>query len=278
MKLRKLLSAYKNKFLGSNLKLVQANLIGRQLKVYAGTIGGHVDKDDAWFYALSLHHKSIFDIGANVGYTSILSSVADPNKKIVLVDPNPEALSYASGNLIKNDLSINKIFIPSFVSEKSGEKVKFYTIGAGQAGSMFATAADSARITNSFYWVNTLTIDDISELTGITPDLIKIDVEGAESLALNGASKVAKLKKTNFFVEMHAPEELPMEKNATLVLEWCKLNGYQAHYLKDHVVMNDPKMIAHRGKCHLFLLPVGVEYPAYLKGIKEGAQLPNNIA
>jgi len=277
MKLKKLLSAYKVKLLGSHARLVRTKLIGREFLVYDGTIVEKVDKDDAWFFALSRHHDNIFDIGANIGYTTILASLTNAHKKVVLVDPNPDALTYASGNLIRNNLSVNKIFVPCFVSEKSGEKVKFFTVGAGAAGSMFASAAESARMSNSFYWVDTMTVDDIVNMTGVTPDFVKVDVEGAESFVLKGATRLAAMHQTKFFVEMHAPDEMPMLKNASLVLDWCKANNYTPYYLKEHSEMATAAMIAHRGKCHLLLVPQGQEYPSYLRNIQEGAALPTEL-
>jgi len=73
---------------------------------------------------------------------------------------------------------------------------------------------------------------------------------------------------------MHAPAEMPMIKNAGLILDWCKLHNYASYYLKEHCRMDSAEMIAHRGKCHLLLIPQGKEYPLYIKDIKEGASLP----
>lgn len=272
MKLRKVLSVYKHRYFPSAPKTHTAKLLGKDFIVLQGTIRAE-DKDDAWYFALVKNHDRIFDLGANIGYTSILASFFYSDKIVVLADPNPDALAMASGNLIRNGLSINKQFVPAFVSDKCGEKVKFYTVGIGEAGSMFASAAESARLTNSFYLVDTLTVDEIVKRTSVTPDFIKVDVEGAEHLVLNGATALAKERITTFFVEMHAVPELTMEQNATHILNWCTNNNYKAYYLKEHEHITEAKTIAHRGKCHLLLIPSESEYPEYLKGIPEGGKL-----
>src|SRR5690606_41695276 len=96
-------------------------------------------------------------------------------------------------------------------------------------------------------------------------------------LVLEGAVKTASHKKAIFFVEMHSPAELPMDKNASLVLQWCESNAYKVYYLKNATELMDAKEIANRGKCHLLLLPEEQPFPEYLKNIKEGSPLPSSI-
>lgn len=239
----------------------------------AGTVNKKNDKDDAWWYALASRYEIIFDIGANVGYSSILACVKNSNKTILLADPNPLALVQAKDNLDHNGMGANKRYVNAFVGERKGEQVKFYTLGTGSAGSMFGSHADSARAVNAWYMVDTTTLDDILTETGISPQLVKIDVEAAESYVLRGAVKLAQQQQAVFMVEMHAPPEMPMLKNAGLVLDWCVANDYHAYYMKEHQPLNDAQLIAHRGRCHLLLLPQGQPYPEYLKEIQEGDEI-----
>lgn len=264
-----------HKVIGYRTKIVVTELVGQRIFTTEGTIV-KTEYDDAWFYALCNHHHDIFDIGANVGYSSILGSLDNPGKRIVLVDPNPLALTNAAGNLIRNNMSLNKTFLLAFVSEKSGEKVKFYTVGTGAAGSMFATAAKTANKINSYSLVDTLTIDDIMVKTSIVPDLVKIDIEGAESMALRGATKLATLQKAKFIVEMHSFPEMPMTKNIPLVVDWCHANGYKSFFMSQHRRITDPKdpAVVRRGRCHLLLIPENTEYPEYLPRIPEIGELP----
>ncbi len=90
---------------------------------------------------------------------------------------------------------------------------------------MFKGHAETAAALNSFYYTDQLTIDTLTEKVNFIPDLIKIDVEGSESYALEGAKKTASLGKSKFLVEMHSPPELPMSENADRVLKWCKETG-----------------------------------------------------
>lgn len=252
-------------------------IAGVKLKGSKGTFRTKVDKDDAWYFELVKNSEHVFDIGSNIGYMSLLAAIQNKNKSVLLADPNPEALAEAAQNMVLNGFGLKTKFVNAFISDKDGEKIKFYTVGTGEAGSMFSGHAETAKAVNSYYFVSQMTIDAIVDKVKVVPDLIKIDVEGAESLALQGAIKTASLNKTKFMIEMHSPPELPMVQNAKKVIDWCISNQYSAFYLCNSKRIESPEDIAHRGKCHLLLLPENELFPEYLKNIKEGSQLPKNI-
>lgn len=259
-------------------KLYQSSSISNiKLKTLPHTIRTKVDQDDAWLFALVQNNAKVFDLGCNVGYISLMAGIQEKNKDILLVDPNPEALAKASQNMIINGFGIKCKFISAFVGEEDDKKINFYTVGSGAAGSMFSSHAETAAALNSFYEVEKITIDTLVKKAGYIPDLIKIDVEGAESLALLGAKQTAAEQKAKFFIEMHSPKEIPMKQNAQLILDWCSENHYRAFYLKEMVELDTADMIAHRGKCHLLLVPNNESLPEYLKRIKERSSLPKTI-
>ena len=72
---------------------------------------------------------------------------------------------------------------------------------------------------------------------------------------------------------MHSPPELTMDKNAELVINWCENNCYQAWYLKEKIKLINAEQIAHRGRCHLLLLPEHDTFPKYLIPIAQGSKI-----
>lgn len=278
MKINKVLAGIKSRVMHYEPQLERSMLCGFALKTLPGTIRKTTDQDDAWFYYLAQHHPMIFDIGCNVGYTALLAMIQNPDRHYLLVDPNPTALSQAQLNLIGNNLGFKAQYFSGFVSDTQDETVKFYTIGAGAAGSMYASHAESAAAVNSFTQVKTVTLDYLYHYYNIKPDLVKIDVEGAETLVMEGAIRLAKETQCTFFVEMHTVENLGMEKAGQLMIDWCKKNAYKAWYLKDGVELSLAEQIKSRGKCHLLLLPEQQNYPDYLKNIPQGAPLPLTIS
>jgi hypothetical protein len=125
--------------------------------------------------------------------------------------------------------------------------------------------------------VKTVTIDYLSEFYNIKPDLVKIDVEGAETLVMQSSKKLANSSKCTFFIEMHNVEDLGMEAAGQVMLDWCSEMDYKAWYLKTGELLETAETIKDRGKCHLLLLPQEKHYPDYLKGIKQNAPLPKTI-
>lgn len=249
-------------------KLVKRSILDKSFNVISGTITDYVDNDDAWLFALAGRHKYIFDIGCNIGQSAILMFYHDTIENMVLVDPNPNALSKAAENMILNNLTHKTRFICAFLSEKNGGEIDFYTVGSGAAGSKFQSFARTAAKTNSHYKVPTLSVDYLMQQTGIIPDLVKIDVEGAENEVLAGANKLALKQTATFFVEMHSGEELSITENTRLILEWCEKNNYNAYYLKTKAPLTIDS-IKTRGRFHALLLPEKMKFPEYLKSIEE---------
>jgi FkbM family methyltransferase len=271
--LKKLYYTFKPK----DITFKNGSLCGVPLRLIPGTMRPKADQDDAWWFYLAKHHNVIFDIGCNIGYTSLLALIQDPKRQIILVDPNPQALQKAAMNIIENCLGSRAQYLAAFVSNKLDDTVKFYTIGAGAAGSMYATHAETAASLNSFMEVKTVTLDFLSSYYNLSPDLVKIDVEGAETLVMQAAKEMAKTSKCTFFIEMHDVEDLGMEAAGKLMLDWCNETNYKAWYLKTGEELKTAGTIADRGKCHLLLLPEEKQYPDYLKGVIQNNPLPNSI-
>lgn len=258
-------------------KYKKTKLCGVPLNLLDRTLRPNEDQDDTWFFYLAKHHNIIYDIGCNIGYTALLALVQNPNRQIIMVDPNPEALQKAATNIIFNNIGAKAHYFTGFVSDKVDDTVKFYTVGAGAAGSMHASHAKTAASVNSFLEVKTITLDYLYSFYDIKPDLIKIDIEGAETLAMKGALDVARLTQCTFFIEMHAVENISMQDAAQIMLNWCQEVNYKAWYLKTGQELKTAETLKSRGKCHLLLLPDQKLYPEYLKDISERSKLPSNI-
>lgn len=248
-----------------------AVVLGVAVTVCRGTVRRTPDYDDAWFAACACHSNIILDVGANIGQEALLALVARPESEVFLVEANPEALLIAAENLILNNLIHRTRLTCAFAGDSDDNTIAFWTIGAGAAGSIFpGHAASAARLHRSIS-ARTVTLDRIARDYAIVPDLVKIDVEGAETLVLNGCMEIAAHMRTRFLVELHSPPELPMRVNAERVLGWATRCNYQPWYLKNHSLLSSPDEVADRGRCHLLLQPRGWPYPKWLARIPQGA-------
>lgn len=130
---------------------------------------------------------TIFDLGANIGTSSILfSKIAGPTGKIFSFEP----VMY--GAILKNT-QMNKIdnirVIDKAVSDREG-KVKIEI-------SDFCLDSSIARreYTRNYYQttriVDTISLDFFYDKVGLERiDFIKMDIEGAEELAIRGAKRI----------------------------------------------------------------------------------------
>jgi len=214
--------------MGVPIKFSNERLLDKQVRVIKGTVKQGVDKDDAWFYELVKRSTVFFDVGANIGYTALIAKLTDPARPVVLVEANKEALSFAARNLIYNGLVDFVSFEPILLGDTERTNVEFFTIGVGAAGSMNASHAETAAAVGASQFLNMTTLDNLVQKLDLIPDFVKIDVEGAENLVLQGAAQLATRRKTRFLIEMHHSNQTPMEVMGNNLLLWCETYRHKA--------------------------------------------------
>lgn len=257
--------------LGSGRSVTDRVILDRVLRV-EGANHGAPEYDDAWLIGLISECERFLDIGCNVGFFSLACCVLRPEAEVLAVDGNPECAAVTAANLVRNGFGDRARAVAAFVSDAPGE-VEFYAVGLGAAGSAISGLSPTAETLDAVHVVRADTLDAIVDRTGFAPDLIKVDVEGAERAVLAGATRTATEHHPRFMVEMHSGGDLTMAENATDTLGWCRDHGYDAWYLKTGEKLETPGTVAHRGRCHLLLQPSGSAFPSILEGIPQGAPI-----
>jgi FkbM family methyltransferase len=190
-------------FIYNPLRKILVLIVGEGLparEIVSGPLRGHkivLGPGDRNAYLINTHERMIvelaqqlgqpgmqvLDLGAHVGYFSLLFSVlVGPAGQVYTVEPNPENLKKIRSMIEANQLQNIRVF-PFAASDQAGE-VQFITEHTGQMGHMATLPSENpaAAVT-----VRAVRIDDLAGDQGIKRiDLIKMDVEGAELKALLG--------------------------------------------------------------------------------------------
>jgi FkbM family methyltransferase len=155
-----------------------------QLKVYF--YGHYHERYEAELIRRLLDRGEAFwDLGANVGYFSLVAAAALQNRgQIVAFEPGATAYQNLADNISLNPFTNIRLFNLA-VAAKEGE-ARLYLSGdiADSSASLFGAASGGA----GQEVVQTVSLDNFLAAQGLKPpDFIKMDVEGAELAALQGA-------------------------------------------------------------------------------------------
>ena len=147
----------------------------------------------------------IWDIGANIGTFSCTIGDKLNDGNVFAFEPYPPNVEKLKNNLILN--SIDSEVMPLALSDESG-KITFHVVHTKKAGTQQGSiASDYADIHNTKEKVNvSCTTGDQLVANGKipTPNIIKIDVEGAANKVITGISKVLESQKCRLvIVEPH---------------------------------------------------------------------------
>jgi len=159
-----------------------------------------------------------FDVGANCGwYTRIISNLKSESI-IYAFEPNKKAF-----NFLKEFCSENTITLPVAVGKDNFNKVipinPFYRQPSG------------TYFKNSTKGINLISLDSFCSKHKLTPDFIKVDVEGFELEVLKGASKIIETCKF-LLVEVNSKESVEGCKyDPNLIFEIFSEKGFNFKYL-----------------------------------------------
>lgn len=149
------------------------------------------------FHAVIRPRAIVLDVGANVGaYTLLFAQWAGRSGRVFAFEPSPSASRSLRRHLALNSAG-NVEVIDAAVCDRQGTAA-LYDDGCPGRSSLIGSAEHHRAVT-----VRTTTIDSFCAERSLTPDVVKIDVEGAELEVLRGARRTLAAEKTVAFVEFH---------------------------------------------------------------------------
>ena len=128
------------------------------------------------------------DAGANIGfYTVVAAKLVGPTGKVLAIEMMPDTAARLREHIRMNDLA-NVEVIEFALSDRSGETITA-TVPEGNVGQA-SIMAEGDTLKARRVGVQTCTLDDILGSINERIALMKMDLEGAETVALKGARPI----------------------------------------------------------------------------------------
>jgi FkbM family methyltransferase len=164
--------------------------------------------------------ETVWDLGANTGIHSLLfARLVGPRGRVVAFEPLQVNVHQIERTCKLNNVS-NVGIVVKAVSDSS-QPAQFHTGRHDKQGSLVGIGSEDGGVVE----VQCTTLDQVAADGGMA-DFVKIDIEGAESKALNGFTSVSQSYPT-FAIDLHTPEE------DIAVGAWLQRNAYRCFRLSD---------------------------------------------
>jgi FkbM family methyltransferase len=182
----------------------------------------------AFALALNLLQPATFwDIGANIGFYSWLVRRHPGVRQVIMFEPDPINFALITRTIDKNAVSDCQAMNVA-LSDQPGNARFLVDHASGATGSLEVTSDRENKYSlHHAYQMNetiscqTVTVDGLIAASVPPPDLIKIDVEGAEHLVIAGAKA---------YLARHHPTMIIETSNADLVRRLVD-GGYTAFWI-----------------------------------------------
>ncbi len=156
----------------------------------------------------------VYDVGANIGYTTLLFSDVVQNGHVYAFEPSRKCVHYLRDNLQKyNNISL----IAKAVSCKEGHVSFSEQAFLDRSGIASSDIVQEANAETSLYEVESISLDGFFSQHPQRPIFIKIDVEGHEQQVFEGAKEVLRTCKP--FLMFEALHTDSFEQNRSYLTE-----------------------------------------------------------
>lgn len=148
-------------------------------------------------------NRDTIDVGANIGFYSVLFASLTKNRRVLAFEPVSEAIERLRFNLGLNNATERVLVVPKIASNAIGMVEMKVVVGQEEystIGSMeHPNAISSEYVARE---IQCVTIDIEVEASGIDPGFMKIDAEGSEHLVLEGALNTLKTRRPIILAEI----------------------------------------------------------------------------
>lgn len=196
--------------------LVEVQVAGGDLRGFTLQLDLQIDKDywlgtyepelQAAVRELIPEGAVVYDVGANIGYISLLLAKAVGSRgRIFAFEALPSNQAQLRRNLALNGMKERVKVIDQAVTDVSGQ-VRFLVHASGGMGKV-AGSAGRVETYQSEVITPAVSLDDFVYAHGNPPaQVIKMDIEGGEVLALPGMRRLLLEEHPLMIMELHGPE------------------------------------------------------------------------
>lgn len=159
-------------------------------RVVSNNYERHVTKALA---SLVLPGAVVVECGANQGFHTLsMASMVGPKGRILAFEPDPRNLDVLRDNITSHYMDHTVTVVAKAACHQNGP-LSFYPAKSGGQSSLFPLRTDVGPWASCYFpdqdqriEVEGATIASVLSEHGLTPDLVRLDVEGAEPMALDG--------------------------------------------------------------------------------------------
>ena len=168
----------------------------------------------------------IFDVGANIGYVSLLLAKAcGGTGRVFAFEALPSNVEQLRRNLALNGMESWVTVVPGAVTQTSGP-ARFLVHASSGMGKVAGSAGREDRV-ESEVTVPGISLDDfVYEQGNPPPQVVKMDIEGGEVMALPGMRRVLRQARPLLLMELHGPE------SSRVAWETLSAAGYQLCWMR----------------------------------------------
>lgn len=168
----------------------------------------------------------IYDVGANIGYVSLLlAKAAGEGGRVFAFEALPVNVERLRRNVELNGMNARVAVVAGAVTQTTGP-VRFFIHESGGMGKAEGSAGREDRYQSEVI-VEGLSLDEfVFERGNPPPQAVKMDIEGGEVLALPGMCRLLARARPLMLMELHGPE------SARAAWETLTAAGYQICWMR----------------------------------------------
>lgn len=170
--------------------------------------------------------ETVIDLGANIGYYVLMESKIIGNGKVYAIEPEIKNF-----NILKKNVKLNNRYNVEFMNAAVGDKNGFDYMNISSYSNMHTLYKNEDSKDYKYNRiigkrkVRVITLDWFCKKHKITPNFVRMDVQGYEHHIIKGMKNLLKQKKPlRIFMELH-PQMMTQEHTLSM-LNMLKNNGF----------------------------------------------------
>lgn len=146
--------------------------------------------------------SNVWDVGANVGVFTFAAGAIVKNGTVLSIEADSWLVNLLRKTAMFNEYASNISILPAAISNKNSIS-SFLVAQRGRASNALEAAGGRSQMggVREKQLVPTLTLDSLLN-TFSAPDFVKIDVEGAEYMVLEGSTNLINSIRPKFYIEV----------------------------------------------------------------------------